>query len=239
MTSDNSSNNNPTSEPLWIKYGVRAGALLGFTFSIISLCQSCDANRIALSNNDLQEHIAQRHLVPEIEFLFDYPTKESNKSTYVIVNRGDIAAASLSIQFDCSYIFDKSSRSPAFLSMTEKIFKIPALFVDKLEPGKMISDGFVTYKPIENNVLVYFFNIRYYRSTDWEPFNKEFKYYVDDGIVIDEDTLSKRPYYQDIQKQSVNVLRSCNEPQTFAQGSLNSKVVEFKQNREKWKKNQE
>ena len=217
-------------EPPGLRNVWHTATLVTILISLFALFQSCESQRISEQANDLQERIAKVHLEPKVELLFDHPTLKGGDPLIILVNTGDIAADSVSVQYDCSFVYDKASKRPALSASTEKVLRVPAYFVKELGPSEIFSDGAAVWTPKVGDISVYIFKIQWYRPTDWKKYQDTKIFYVDEGKFIQESELKDTPYFESINAGITNCLAGADEIQTFDQGTLKSKLDEYRKN---------
>jgi len=174
---------------------------LPIAISVLALGVSVWSVRVNVERNRIARSLAHSHIEPTVKCLFDLP--EDGNPVFLVTNNGDIPAVSLAIAHNL-YVFDKATLELTMSSQAGNLFTDDMIYREELKPTEYVSQELLWVGPVEELIAVYLFNLRYYRETDMQRFDRQETFFVDDGQVYSHSefrrTTSYRPIMAEIER---------------------------------------
>jgi len=171
--------------------------------STIALLISC----ISYSN---VRKLNYQHIKPGISCKLNYPLKDN--PTIIIKNESPIKIVSLGIKHRL-FTFDKRTNEVGIGVLAgDALGGENMIFQEELGPSAFTYQQLI--KISENGhhptgkIIIYLFNMRYYRPTDMKQYDDREIYFVDEGTVYTHKEFMDNPYYKDI----ISQIQACSFP---------------------------
>lgn len=160
--------------------------------SLLALIIAIVAAYFAFDQNKIAKKLSHLHIIPEVKSMFIFPLK--GNPIYSIINTGDIPIVSLSVEHSM-YVFDKKVLKITTASKMGYMFGDRMIFTEELYPTQIKKQELMGVNPVQDRVIVYKFDLKYYRSTDMTVYKKQEIFFVDDGVVIKHSDYRKNTNY--------------------------------------------
>ena len=149
----------------------------------------------------LSSRQAQQHIEPVIKTYFDLPKKKN--PIFVIANEGYIPVVSASVG-NRVFIFDKNINKIASAAEASRIFSPGAIYRDILKPAEHEDLELLKVGPKERLIVVYEFNIKYFREKDMKEFERTEYYFIDGAKITPHGDFIKSQFYRSLMAQIVS-----------------------------------
>ena len=147
---------------------------------------------------DLQTQLSHLHMEPIIKTSFDLP---SNKNpVFVVFNEGNVPAVSVSCGY-CVFTFNKGQKKIETAAKGGRVFSPGVIYKESLKSTEYASMDLLGVQPVKNILVIYQFDLVYFREQDMKQFLRKEYYFVDNGQVIVQSKFRHNPLYRDVMYQ--------------------------------------
>jgi hypothetical protein len=163
--------------------------------SLLALLISLGSLLLNIGNYTADKRLAHLHMEPTVKCLFDFP--DDGNPVFLVTNNGDIPAVSLSIAHSV-YVFDRTTLDLATVAQSGNLFSDNVIYREELRPTEYASLELVRVDPVDRLIAVYLFDLRYYRESDMQSYDRQEIFYVDSGQVYSQSEFIRTATYRPI-----------------------------------------
>jgi len=166
--------------------------------ALVALIISIGALAYTHLTYDLQAKLSHLHIEPIIKTSFDLPPYKS--PVFVVFNEGNIPAVSVSCGYSV-FTFNKSQKKIETAAKAGRVFSPGVIYKESLKSTEYASMDLLGVQPAKNTLVVYQFDLVYFREQDMKQFTRKEYYFVDNGRVLSLSDFRSNPLYRDVMYQ--------------------------------------
>jgi hypothetical protein len=163
-------------------------SLIAIIISVISLWYTYKQSLLTF-------RLAHLHIEPEIKTQFILKKGESNP-TLAIINAGNIPVVSVRFHYK-AFILNKETRKIETGAEGVHSLAPGTIYSEHLKPGEQ---AVIQLLGIEatGRLVVYEFDVKYFRESDMLEYNRNDYYFIDNNIVLNHSQFRNSPLYRDV-----------------------------------------
>ncbi len=149
-------------------------------------------------NYGLQTKLSHLQIKPMIKTYFDLPVDKN--PIFVVANEGSVPAVSLS----CGYYvftFNKNQKKVVVAGKAGRVFSPGVIYKELFNPTDYESMELVGVSSAENTLVIYQFDLIYFRKQDMDEYSRREYYFVDNGRLLSHSEYRLDPLYRDVMYQ--------------------------------------
>jgi tetratricopeptide (TPR) repeat protein len=171
----------------------------------------------------LSKRLAHLHIDPEIKTLFNL-NKDGNNPILTISNVGNIPAVTVSVNYQV-FVLNKENGNIESASSGKGIYDPRIFFSEQIKPSEHPELRLLGYKA-PNRLVVYEFNLKYFRESDMQEYSRKIYYFIDNNEVLNRDQFKKSALYPDVMADIASFSFEQEPNQLTKQPHLKSEPIE-------------